>query len=166
MKALGYGLIGLFCAAVLVACGDSNTTPVAGGDPLFPEVDQGLLDANCIRGTAPLPAVRPGEITEADCSTVGTLIGSPLEGLYEGWRVRVEEPTNASFSVNAQYNSFLDLFQVDLASGTVTLLAFDDDSGGNGQPLFNFDLVPNLEYWVMVSGVTEAATGPYTLTIN
>ena len=166
MKRLRYAALVLALAQGLAACGESDTMGVPTQDPIFPNIDQAILDANCIRGTATFPAIRPGNLNTTDCATAGTIIGATDDGYYEGYRVRVTTSTTVDITVQSQYDSFLDVLEYDIATGIITLRAFDDDSGGNFQPLLTFTLQPDIEYWVMVSGLSAADVGTYTLNIS
>lgn len=152
--------------AFLVACGESTTGPQV-QTTTFPDVDQAVLATYCIRGTANVPAIRGGNVTTGDCPTESTLVGGTDEGYWEGWRVRVATAVDVTFSVDSDYDTFLDVFQIDLANPRLTnLVVFDDDSGENGNAELTVTLSPDTEYWVLVSGFQAEDVGSYTLSVN
>lgn len=148
------------------ACGDSGT-----GVPVneFPTIDPAFLQTFCVRGTAPPPAIRAGSLGSSDCSTAGTAIGFNPDSFYETWRVRVSEPRQVTFSLDSDFDTVLDLFQVDVSNPTVSFndwLAVDDDSGTNLNAELVFSLQANTEYWIVVSGFEAVDVGNYTLNVN
>lgn len=155
----------LFAAllAPLAACGGDSTGP---DSVSFPTISQSTLDANCIRGTAAPPASVSGSISNADCPVSGTLVGA-VDGFWEGWRVRVNSATTVTFAVTSSFDSFLDLFVINVSSPALNnLRIFDDDSGAGLDALFTFTLQPDTEYWIMVSGFDATDTGSFTLAMD
>ncbi|MDH3225373.1 MAG: hypothetical protein OEO23_16750 [Gemmatimonadota bacterium] len=146
------------------AYGDSGTGP--GLTEGFPNIDQAILSGFCIRGTAPPPAIRPGIIGTNDCPTEGTLVGTG-DGYWEGWRVRVSDVTTVTFTVDSEFDSFLDLFQINVANPVLnSLIAFDDDGTGSLDAQLEWTLQPDTEYWILVSGFEALDLGSYTLDIT
>lgn len=135
--------------------------------PTFPTIDQTVLTAYCIRGAASVPAIRAGNLSTIDCPTANTIVGGTDEGYWEGWRVRVSSSEAVTFAVDSDFDSFIDLFQIELANPALTnLVTFDDDSGENGNAALTVTLQPDREYWVLVSGFAAVDLGTYTLNIS
>lgn len=148
------------------ACGDSGTGVPADN---FPAIDPAFLQTYCVRGTAPPPAIRAGSLGTLDCSTTGTAVGFNADSYYETWRVRVTEAREVTFSLDSDFDTVLDLFQVSVSNPALSFnefLAVDDDSGVNLNAELVFNLVPDTEYWIAVSGFEATDVGNYTLSVN
>ena len=148
------------------ACGDSGTGVEDDG---FPAIDQAILQTFCVRGTAQPPAIRAGSLETADCTTTGTAVGFNADAYYETWRVRVNQARQATFSVDSDFDTVLDLFLIDVgnpALGFAQFLAVDDDSGTDLNAELVYDLLPDTEYWIVVSGFEPVDVGSYTLNVN
>ena len=149
-----------------LACGSDDVT--GPDDVTFPTISQSALDAACIRGTAAPTTTVNGSISDTDCLNGTTLVGAGPNGYFEGWRVRVATAASVTFTVDSNYDSFLDLFLIDDlgSAGLMNLLDFDDDGGPGDDAELTASLAPDTEYWIMVSGFEAIDVGQYSLDIR
>lgn len=161
--------IRLLTSALLVAvaaCGDDGTGPPDGVD--FPFLGAAVRAEFCIRGQM-VPTDEENEsLQDTDCPTVFP-VGQGPDRFYETWRVRVPSPATVTIFTESNFDTFLDVFEIDPANpvlGLDNLVAFNNDGPDGPDARLTVTLDPGVEYWVMVSGFEADAFGPYTLRVT
>lgn len=150
---------------ILVGCGDS-TGP--GVDVDFPAIAPADLAQYCIRGQAAPPTTRSGSITVTDCQGGGDPFYGQ-SGYYDALHVRVANTAAVTFTVDSNFDSWLDLLRVgdvsDIAN-TLTALASDDDAAPGLDAEITQVLSPDTDYFLRVSGFDDSETGSYTVRMD
>lgn len=147
----------------VAACGDSTGPP-----PLeYPELSAQMVAAWCVRGNATVGQVVAGSISASDCD-LGD-IDESVEGYYEIYQVKVRTSRRVTFTVSSNFDSYLSLarlFDYTDTSLDLGLLLEDDDSASGIDAELSYDLVPDRDYFIVVSGFDYTETGTYTLRIQ
>ncbi len=129
--------------------------------PDFPPLPAEMLAAYCVRGEAQIHQTKIGSITSGDCN-----VGFSFR---EVWRVRVASPTSVTFDANSSFDNYLEVFRLDSYTATSARLTWIGSNGdrwpGNLNALVTVTLQPNTDYFVRISGLDYADTGPYSLAI-
>lgn len=150
---------------ILVGCGDA-TGP--GVDVDFPAIAPADLAQYCIRGQAVPPVTRSGSVTVTDCQGGGDPFYGQ-SGYYDAFHVRVANTAAVTFTVDSDFDSWLDLLLVgdvsDIAS-TLTLLDSDDDTAPGLDAEITHVLSPDTDYFLRVSGLDDTETGSYTVRMD
>ena len=142
-----------------VACSDSSGP----GGPSFPSIPSAVVTQLCIRGQAVPPQTKTGSIATTDCQDAA---GLPY---YEIYRVRVASSTAVTFTMSSDFDSYLYLLRIDDVNdpqASAVLLTEDDDSAGNLDARLSFTLEPNIEYFILITAVSDAETGNYSLAMT
>ncbi|MEO0594387.1 MAG: hypothetical protein AAFZ38_12490 [Myxococcota bacterium] len=158
----------LFALFATAACGDdepSDFPPTSApspraSNPVFPEVEPSLLESVCFQDEIVPPDSFRGSLSEFDCS-------NPGEPFFETFRLRVRESSNVTITATSDFDSFLEIYEVESFTDTELVIVFvdeDDDSAGNlDARISDVRLREDIEYIVVVSGFSREQVGAYAL---
>ncbi|MEM6274881.1 MAG: hypothetical protein AAF735_06540 [Myxococcota bacterium] len=158
----------LFALIATAACGDdepSDFPPTSApspraSNPVFPEVERSLLESVCFQDEIVPPDSFRGSLSEFDCS-------NPGEPFFETFRLRVRESSNVTITATSDFDSFLEIYEVESFTDTELVLVFvdrDDDSAGNlDAQISDVRLREDIEYIVVLSGFDREDVGGYSL---
>ncbi len=157
----------MFALALSPACGGGDSGGTGPSGLTFPALNPGVNAQYCVRGNTTVGQTKSGSVTAQDCDYAD--LDPSAGGYYEVWRVRVAQAGSITFTVDApNFDSYLDLVEIEVAAGdvnAVTFLSNDDDTNGD-DPVLTYDLVPDTDYAIVVSGFDYPEVGSYTVTIN
>lgn len=145
----------------------SSTPPASPPGLTFPPLNASVNTQYCVKGNTTVGGNRTGFLSATDCDYAD--LDPAAGGYYEVWRVRVAQAATVTFTVSAPtFDSYIDVFQVSIASGdvgTLTPLGSDDDTIGD-DPVLALDLVPSTDYLIVVSGFDYPEVGSYSLLVQ
>lgn len=154
-------------AGALLACGgDKSTNPTAG--LTFPTLSASENALYCVRGNTTTGQTKSGSITSSDCDADNFIPGET--GYFEVWRVRVASTKTVTFTLTSPFDSVIEVYEIDIASGSVTDFFFEDEADneidGGPPEILTVTLDPDSDIAVIISGYDYPEVGSYSLKIE
>jgi hypothetical protein len=167
MKRHGAWLSLMVLFPLALGCGGGDSTGSNGGGSTFPPLPSSLLTQFCVRGNRLPGQATSGTIGANDCDAAD--FDPTDDGYFEVWRVRVLTSGTYTITISSNFDSWLEVYQLNSTSPLdLTLIDQNDDRipGVDLDGEVTVQLDPGVDYMVGVSGYDYAQTGPYTLTIQ